>query len=378
LATREKIFFTKPDLYSRSISLKPKCVLLFCMLKTNDFDFNLPDNLIAQEPHPNKEETPLLVFKNNQIFDQKIKNIIDHFEAGDVIIFNQVKVIKAKLQGTLARSLAKINLNLDQEIDDGLWQALCRPAKKIKEQDKIIFNDDFYGVVIKKNDDGFLHIKFNVSGDQMMKAIEKYGSTPLPPYIKRTNEQNQNDQKNYQTIFAKEGAGVAAPTAGLHFTEKLISQLENKNIKILYLTLNIGAGTFLPVRSENISDHKMHSEKFYLSEKNCEIINQAKKNGKKIIAVGTTSLRALESSVDDQGLLTPQNRSTDIFIYPPFKFKIVDILITNFHLPKSTLYMLVSAFVGIENAHKIYQHAINNNYRFYSFGDCSLLYNSSL
>jgi S-adenosylmethionine:tRNA ribosyltransferase-isomerase len=348
------------------------------MLKTNDFDFNLPDNLIAQEPHPNKEETPLLVFKNNQIFDQKIKNIIDHFEAGDVIIFNQVKVIKAKLQGTLARSLAKINLNLDQEIDDGLWQALCRPAKKIKEQDKIIFNDDFYGVVIKKNDDGFLHIKFNVSGDQMMKAIEKYGSTPLPPYIKRTNEQNQNDQKNYQTIFAKEGAGVAAPTAGLHFTEKLISQLENKNIKILYLTLNIGAGTFLPVRSENISDHKMHSEKFYLSEKNCEIINQAKKNGKKIIAVGTTSLRALESSVDDQGLLTPQNRSTDIFIYPPFKFKIVDILITNFHLPKSTLYMLVSAFVGIENAHKIYQHAINNNYRFYSFGDCSLLYNSSL
>lgn len=320
----------------------------------------------------------MLVFKNNQIYDQKIKNIVDHFESGDVIIFNQVKVIKAKLQGTIARNLSKLNLNLDQEISDGVWQALCKPAKKVKNHDKIIFFENFYGEVIEKNDDGFLYIKFNLNGSQLMEALEKYGSVPLPPYIKRSDEKNNDDQKNYQTIFANDGAGVAAPTAGLHFTKNLIAQLENKNIKILYLTLNIGAGTFLPVRSENIVDHKMHSEKFYLSAQNCDIINQAKKNGKKIIAVGTTSLRAIESSVSGEGLLTPQHRSTDIFIYPPYKFKIVDILITNFHLPKSTLFMLVSAFVGIDNARKIYQHAIAKNYRFYSFGDCSLLYNISL
>jgi S-adenosylmethionine:tRNA ribosyltransferase-isomerase len=348
------------------------------MLKTSDFDFNLPPNLIAQEPFINKEETPLLVFKNNQIYDQKVKNIVDHIEDGDVIIFNQVKVIKAKLQGTIDRNSSKINLNLDQEISDGIWQALCKPAKKIKENDKIFFANNFFGKVIKKNNDGFLQIKFNLHGQDLMDNLEKYGKVPLPPYIKRSSEENCDDQKNYQTIFAKEGVGVAAPTAGLHFDEKLIAKLKNKNIKILYLTLNIGAGTFLPVRTENIVDHKMHSEKFHLTAENCEIINQAKKNGKKIIAVGTTSLRALESSINSEGLLTPQHRLTDIFIYPPYKFKIVDILITNFHLPKSTLFMLISAFVGIENAKKIYQHAIVNNYRFYSFGDCSLLHNSSL
>jgi S-adenosylmethionine:tRNA ribosyltransferase-isomerase len=348
------------------------------MLKTSDFDFNLPANLIAQEPFKNKDETPLLIFKNNQIFDKKFHNIIDYFEAGDVIILNQVKVIKAKLQGTIIRNSSSLSINLDQEIDDRLWQALCKPAKKVKQHDIINFAEDFHGEVVEKNLDGFIKIKFNLAGENLIIALDKYGKTPLPPYIKRANQPNSDDQKNYQTIYAKDGLAVAAPTAGLHFTENLLAKLQDKKVKILFITLNVGAGTFLPVKTENIIDHKMHSEKFYLSAENCKIINEAKKMGKKIIAVGTTTLRALESSTDNNNLLIPQNRSTDIFIYPPYKFKIVDILITNFHLPKSTLFMLVSAFVGTENAKKIYQHAVDKNYRFYSFGDCSMLFNNSL
>lgn len=343
------------------------------MFKTKDYNFNLPEHLIAQEPFKDKEQTPLLVFKNNQIFDQKIANLLDYVSSGDVMIFNQVKVIKAKLIGDLNFSQTKININLDQELDDACWQALCKPAKKIKTGDKIFFNQDFFAEIIQKENDGFIKIKFNYSGEILQKNIEKYGQIPLPPYIKRDEENLISDEKNYQTIYAKDGVGVAAPTAGLHFTDNILQKLLQKKVKLVYLTLNVGAGTFLPVRSENILDHKMHSEKFYLSKENCDIINQAKISGNKIIAVGTTSLRALESSVDEVGVLQPQSRSTNIFIYPSYNFKIVDALMTNFHLPKSTLFMLICAFVGYENAFKIYEHAIANNYRFYSYGDSSLL-----
>lgn len=346
------------------------------MLKTADFNFNLPENLIAQEPLKDKEQTPMLVFQNNQIFDKKINDLVDFFAKGDVMIFNQVKVIKAKLKGKISRNSAVIHFNLDQEIN-GLWNALCRPAKKVIIGDKIIIADDFYGEIIEKNDDGFVKIKFNCDEIELITKLEKYGSIPLPPYIKRdeNNHKNlHNDQKNYQTIYAKNGVAVAAPTAGLHFNENIFAKIKAKKIQCVFLTLNVGAGTFLPVRVDNLKDHKMHSEKYFLSKENCEIINKAKKNGKKVIAVGTTSLRAVESSVDENGILQPQNRSTEIFIYPPYNFKIVDILMTNFHLPKSTLFMLICAFVGYDNAFKIYNHAIQEQYRFYSYGDCSLLF----
>ena len=322
----------------------------------------------------------MLVFQNNQIFDKKINDLIDFFGEGDVMIFNQVKVIKAKLTGKISRNSAMIHFNLDQE-SNGLWNALCRPAKKIHVGDIISISDNFYDSffceVIEKDNEGFIKIKFNCNENELPSKLEKYGSIPLPPYIKRNenDEENlHNDQKNYQTIYAKNGVAVAAPTAGLHFNENIFAKIKAKKIECVFLTLNVGAGTFLPVRTDNLTEHKMHSEKFFLSKENCEIINNAKKNGKKIIAVGTTSLRAIESSVDKNGILQPQNRTTEIFIYPPYKFKIIDVLMTNFHLPKSTLFMLICAFVGYENAFRLYNYAIEKQYRFYSYGDSSLLF----
>ena len=350
------------------------------MFKTADFNFNLPENLIAQEPLKNKEQTPMLVFQNNQIFDKKINDLIDFFGEGDVMIFNQVKVIKAKLIGEISRNSTLIHFNLDQETN-GLWNALCRPAKKVRVGDIIAISkkseDNFYCEVVEKDNEGFIKIKFNCAENELPSKLEKYGSIPLPPYIKRNEndpKDEHNDQKNYQTIYAKDGLAVAAPTAGLHFNENIFAKIKAKKIQCVFLTLNVGAGTFLPVRTDDLTSHKMHSEKFFLSKENCEIINNAKKNGKKIIAIGTTSLRAIESSVDENGILQPQNRATEIFIYPPYNFKIIDVLMTNFHLPKSTLFMLICAFVGYENAFRLYNHAIEKQYRFYSYGDSSLLF----
>ncbi len=314
----------------------------------------------------------MLVFQNDNILDKKIINLIDFFQAGDVLVFNDARVIKAKLSGEILRNNAILHFNLDQE-RDGIWQALCRPAKKVKIGDEIKIADNFFAKVLDKNDDGFIKIKFNFAKDELVQALEKYGSMPLPPYIKRQKEQKE-DNKNYQTIYAKNGVAVAAPTAGLHFNEKIFDLIEKKGIKKCFITLNVGAGTFLPVRSQDIRAHKMHNESFSISETSAQIINEAKKAGKKIIAVGTTSLRALESVADENGEIKECFSDTEIFIYPPYKFKIVDILMTNFHLPKSTLFMLICAFVGYENAFKIYNHAIANNYRFYSYGDASLLF----
>lgn len=347
------------------------------MFKTEDFNFNLPSQLIAQEPFEEKEKTPMLIYKDNQIIDKKINDLIDYFSDGDVMVFNKVKVIKAKFRGNIDNSDSFLDFNLDQELENGTWKALCRPAKKAKKSHKIIIATDFFAEIVEKNDDGSIIIKFNAHGDKLTSLIEKYGEVPLPPYIKRSHH-NSYDEKNYQTIYAASGAAVAAPTAGLHFTDNLLKKLLQKNIQQIFLTLNVGAGTFLPVRTANIQDHQMHHEKFILNDSQCDIINYAKKHQKKIIAVGTTSLRALESSVDEFGLLTPQNRYTNIFIYPPYNFKVVDVLLTNFHLPKSTLFMLICAFVGYENAMKIYQHAIANHYRFYSYGDASLLFSSQI
>lgn len=317
----------------------------------------------------------MLSYKKGKINDLKVKNIIDFFEEGDVLVFNDAKVVKAKLQGEILRNNAILDFNLDQG-DGVIWQALCKPAKKVKIDDIIQIAENFKCQVIEKYDDGFIKIKFLCSENELLENLEKYGQTPIPPYIKRTDEQEnlkKNDEENYQTIYAKNGTAVAAPTAGLHFTEKLFAQLELKGIKKAFVTLNVGAGTFLPVRSEKITDHKMHSEFFSINEKTANIINEAKKNGKKIIAVGTTSLRVLESISDENGLVKAGAKNTDIFIYPSYKFKIVDILITNFHLPKSTLFMLICAFIGVEEAFKIYNHAISQEYRFYSYGDCSIL-----
>ncbi len=330
----------------------------------------------------------MLVCKNGEILDSQVIKLVDFLQEGDVLVFNDAKVIKAKLtakilraaQGAkILRNSTKLEINLDQE-EAGAWNALCRPAKKVLEGDKIEIAPDFFAQIIEKKsgeiEGGFIKIKFDCEGEELLEKLEKYGSTPLPPYIKRpsTGSENKTDVKDYQTIYAANGTAVAAPTAGLHFNEKIFSLLEEKKIQKAFVTLNVGAGTFLPVRSEFLSDHKMHREFFSISREAAEIINTAKKNGKKIVAVGTTSLRVLESIADENGQLKAAQQDTQIFIYPPYKFKIVDVLMTNFHLPKSTLFMLICAFLGKEKAFEVYNHAISNNYRFYSYGDSSLLF----
>ena len=314
----------------------------------------------------------MLVFNGASIVDSQVISLNNFLQEGDVLVFNDARVIKAKLSAIISRNSARLDFNLDQE-RDGFWQALSRPAKKVKAGDNLEIAPDFSALVIEKTDDGFIKIKFDCVENELLSKLEKYGSIPLPPYIKR-GEENKSDLKNYQTIYAANGTAVAAPTAGLHFNERIFSELEKKKIQKVFVTLNVGAGTFLPVRSDFLKDHKMHSEFYSISEESAKIINDAKKNGKKIVAVGTTSLRVLESCADENGLVIPQKTNTEIFIFPPYKFKIVDILMTNFHLPKSTLFMLICAFVGKEKAFEIYNHAISNGYRFYSYGDSSLLF----
>jgi S-adenosylmethionine:tRNA ribosyltransferase-isomerase len=350
------------------------------MFLTSDFDFDLPANLIAQEPFFPKEKTKMLVAKDGQIFDLQLLQLLDFLQAGDLLVFNDAKVIKAKLSAKILRNSAILDFNLDQEIDGqgkDIWQALCRPAKKVMVGDVLEIAPNFLAEVLAKSDDGFIKIKFNFSGNKLLQKLDKYGSTPLPPYIKREKGVRpllENDAANYQTIYAKNGTAVAAPTAGLHFNENIFSLLEEKKVNKAFITLNVGAGTFLPVRADNIKDHKMHSEFFSISKETAELINETKAKNKKVIAVGTTSLRALESAATKHNFVASGNFNTNIFIYPPYDFKIVDILMTNFHLPKSTLFMLICAFVGKDRAFEIYNHAIKNNYRFYSYGDTSLLF----
>lgn len=338
---------------------------------TSDFDFNLPENLIAQQPFFPKEKTKMLVYKAGQILDSQVSQLVDFLQEGDLLVFNDAKVIKAKLNGKILRNSARLDFNLDQE-NQGLWQALCRPAKKVREGDILEIAENFSAEVLEKSDDGFIKIKFNCDGDELAQMLDKYGTIPLPPYIKRTEEKAE-DLKNYQTIYAKNGTAVAAPTAGLHFNEEIFAALEAKKINKTFITLNVGAGTFLPVRADNLQDHKMHSEFFIISKEAAEIINETKARGGRIVAVGTTSLRALESAHDGDKIKAG-NFNTNIFIHPPYRFKAVDILMTNFHLPKSTLFMLICAFVGRDKGFEIYNHAVGKGYRFYSYGDCSLLF----
>ena len=338
--------------------------------KLLDFDFNLPPELIANKPVFPRDNSKILIHQDEDISEDSVKNLDQFLEKGDILVLNDSKVLKAKILG-YNKNGAKININLHQEISDGVWQVFAKPAKKLNIGDQFIVSEDFFAEIIDKNSDGILTLNFNIKSSDFFHKLEKYGQMPLPPYIK---EQDENADDNYQTIYAKKLGSVAAPTAGLHFTEELIEKIKKKGIKIVFVTLNVGAGTFLPVKSEIIQDHKMHQEFFEINPDVCDIINKAKESGNRIVAVGTTSMRVLESAADENGFLVPKIENTYIFIYPGYKFKIVDILMTNFHLPKSTLFMLVSAFIGFDNAKKLYQLAIDKKYRFYSYGDCCLLY----
>lgn len=354
-------------------------------MKVDIFDFELDRDLIAKEPVNPRDHSKLLDLSTpGQISDRHFYDLPDLLNDGDVLVFNDTKVIPARLYG--ARGDALVEITLYHPLDGIKWHSFIKNAKRLKPGDIIRFyNDttapeqsDFTAMVVEKqNEDGVL-IEFSCSPSELGHKLEQYGYMPLPPYIKREKPRSGlwdkfDDRENYQTVYAKHEGAVAAPTAGLHFTPEVLEKLRSKGVREVFLTLHVGAGTFLPVKTDDTQDHKMHAEYGIITEDTANIINEAKRNGKRVIAVGTTSLRLLESAADNQGILHPFADETDIFITPGYQFKMIDMLITNFHLPKSTLFMLVCAVAGTERMKEGYHHAIENRYRFYSYGDSSIL-----
>jgi S-adenosylmethionine:tRNA ribosyltransferase-isomerase len=341
-------------------------------MKLSDFDFDLPLELIAQEPLERRGQSNLIISsENNKII--KFIEIIDYLNPGDLMVFNDTKVINAKL--TLDKSGKAININLNKPSSiKNSWRAFAKPAKKLVIGDEFFF-DNHKLVITNKFEFGEIEVKFVLDGIEIFTFLDQYGEVPLPLYIKR-QKANKEDVLRYQTVYSLKKGSVAAPTAGLHFTSELLEKIRAKNIEIQFVTLHVGAGTFLPVKTENISDHKMHSEYFNISSDTAKAINKAKSEGRRIISVGTTALRSLESCSQD-GKLYPDTGETDIFITPGYKFQIIDSLITNFHLPKSTLFMLVCAFSGAGEIKNLYKYAIDNKMRFFSYGDAMMLHNKS-
>jgi S-adenosylmethionine:tRNA ribosyltransferase-isomerase len=342
-------------------------------MKLSDFDYNLPDELIAEKPLENRDSSKLLVFDGVNILDKNFTDIANFLNPSDLLVLNDTKVIPARLEGICAGKNAEITLLKKQAGKDEIWEVLAKPAKKLQIGAEFIIADDFSAMILAKLESGEVIVKF--ANENFFDKLHKYGKMPLPPYIEKKRKSDDSDKNTYQTTYAnneKKGS-VAAPTAGLHFTKNVFDKLKNKGIETAFVTLHVGGGTFLPVRVDDVKTHKMHSEYYEISEKTAKKINETIKNGGRIIAVGTTSLRTLESVADENGFIKSGNGETEIFIYPSYKFKIVSALITNFHLPKSTLFMLVSAFMGTDNMMRAYNHAISQKYRFFSYGDSSLL-----
>ncbi len=305
--------------------------------------------------------------------DEWIKNLPSFLRAGDVMVFNDTRVLPARLLGK--RGEAKVEILLHKMREEGLWQCFAKPAKKLRAGDSVQFAEGFSAQVEGRTEDGQVFLCF---AEGWRDKLARYGQMPLPPYIEKKRHADSRDNSTYQTVYAKHEGSVAAPTAGLHFTPELLAAIDAAGVKRVHVTLHVGGGTFLPVKAEDTSEHVMHSEWASLSQKNADIINATRAAGGRIIAVGTTSLRTLESAADDTGKLHAFEGETDIFITPGTSIKTADMLLTNFHLPRSTLFMLVSAFAGLSEMQAAYQHAIAKKYRFYSYGDACLLYKKAL
>ncbi len=336
----------------------------------SDFDFELPKERIALYPaEPRDSARMLVVGEGGHMADEGVRDLLSHLRSGDVLVMNDTRVIPARLKGK--RGEAKIEVTLHKRIDNSTWAVFARPAKKLRVGGEVNF-DGLLADVVEKRDAGEVILRFQT--DDAMSAIEGVGEMPLPPYIASQRIEGNEDKATYQTVYAREKGAVAAPTAGLHFTPELLEAIRAKGVEIVFLTLHVGAGTFLPVKVDDVKDHKMHAEWGEITPDNAEKLNKARSQGGRIVAVGTTSLRLLESAASDDGVVHPFKDETAIFITPGYRFKAVDLLMTNFHLPKSTLFMLVSAFAGADEMKAAYSHAIDNAYRFYSYGDASLLY----
>ncbi len=339
-------------------------------MNIEDFNYDLPEALIAQTPIKNRCESKLLVMdKNNGNLEDKIfKDIINYFHKGDVLVLNDTKVLPARIFGYKDDTNAHIEILLLKNIENDVWECLARPAKRLNIGTVIRFNDELSCTVLEKLEDGIIRVDFHYQGI-FIEIIEKLGTMPLPPYIHESLE----DQSRYQTVYAKYLGSAAAPTAGLHFTKELLEEIVCKGVEVLYVTLHVGLGTFRPVMEEDITKHVMHKERFIMTKDVADKLNKAKKDGRKIYAVGTTSTRTLESIMQKYGEFKECDEETGIYIYPGYKFLAIDGLITNFHLPKSTLLMLVSAFSKREYILNAYKHAIEHHYRFFSFGDAMFI-----
>ena len=344
-------------------------------MNINEFDYHLPEELIAQKPADKRDFSRLLVVHRDtgKVEHKHFYDILDYLNEGDCLVMNNSKVLPARLFGTKAETGAKVEFLLIKRLHDDVWETMVKPGKRLKPGDSVIFSDDFKADILDYGEDGTRIVEFHYNGI-FMERLEELGKMPLPPYIARESELSDKDR--YQTVYCKEEGSVAAPTAGLHFTEELMEKARAKGVKIAYVTLHVGIGTFRPVKCENIEDHQMHFEEYEITEENAKIINETKAAGGRVIAVGTTSTRTLESGAvlkDDKYILEAKSDSTGIFIYPGYEFKIIDSLITNFHLPKSTLLMLISALYNREEILKVYDIAVKEEYRFFSYGDAMFI-----
>ena len=340
-------------------------------MKVSDFNYDLPKELIAQVPIKDRDESRLMVLdrKNKTIENKIFKDIIDYLNPGDCLVRNNTKVIPARLYGIKEETGANIEFLLLNRIDGDIWEVMVRPGRRLMPGVKVTFGDGILKAeILEKMENGNRKVKFEYNGI-FNEILDKIGLMPLPPYI----HEKLKEKDRYQTVYAKYEGSAAAPTAGLHFTNELLKKIQEKGVEIANVTLHVGIGTFRPVKVENVEEHNMHSEHFYIKQEDADKINRAKKAGKRVIAVGTTSCRVLESIADENGMVEATEKDTSIFIYPGYKFKCLDALITNFHLPESTLMMLVSALAGKDFIMKAYREAVKEKYRFFSFGDAMFI-----
>ncbi|MGN0243437.1 MAG: tRNA preQ1(34) S-adenosylmethionine ribosyltransferase-isomerase QueA [Lachnospiraceae bacterium] len=340
-------------------------------MKTSDFYYDLPEELIAQDPLEDRSSSRLLVLdrKTGETSHHVFRDIIDYLQPGDCLVINDTKVLPARLIGERVGTGAKIEVLLLKRKENNIWETLVKPGKKMRVGAQVSFGDGLLvGTVVDVVEEGNRLIQFEYEGI-FEEVLDRLGQMPLPPYITHQLQ----DKNRYQTVYAKHTGSAAAPTAGLHFTKELLDRIEQKGVKIAHVTLHVGLGTFRPVKVEDVTNHHMHSEFYRIEQEDADIINETKKRGGRIISVGTTSTRTLESVADENGFVPAASGWTDIFIYPGYQFKVIDALITNFHLPESTLVMLVSAFAGKEHVMAAYEEAVKERYRFFSFGDAMLI-----
>ncbi|MEE0514188.1 MAG: tRNA preQ1(34) S-adenosylmethionine ribosyltransferase-isomerase QueA [Emergencia sp.] len=346
-------------------------------MRIDEFDYNLPEELIAQKPSEQRDNCRLMVMDRDAgtVEHKHFYDILDYLKEGDCLVLNNSKVLPARLFGTKEKTGAKIEFLLIKRIEGDLWETMVRPGKRLKPGDRVEFSPDFRAEILDYGEDGTRIVEFHYSGI-FMERLSELGKMPLPPYIDR--ESTDEDKDMYQTVYCKEEGSVAAPTAGLHFTEELLAKAQQRGVKLAYVTLHVGIGTFRPVKCENVEDHHMHFEEYFISDETAEIINDTVLKGGRIISVGTTSTRTVESAAyrdeaTGKFLVKAGSGSTGIFIYPGYEFKIIEALITNFHLPKSTLLMLISALYDREKILEAYDIAVKEKYRFFSYGDACLI-----